>query len=541
VTHAQLQAIDDDEEAAKSVRVQGLVRSIRRQKRIAFIHIADGSTSTPIHAVVQPPSLAASITNGSYVDVTGRWEVSPGKGQSHDLQVEAVNGVGLGDVLEQDGSVGENPIQKKATSAEFLRSVPHLRMRTGLGSLVTRSRAQLTRAVADYFENVSSEPAIQVHPPAITSSDCEGAGEVFTIAPATAAQLPPGQIEQQHFFGEPKYLTVSNQLHLEAYSAELGDVWCLAPTFRAEASETPRHLAEFYMLEAEFRGTSSLHEIIDHAEALIRHAAREFVESRVGKELAAYYSDPAKAATSDVEEGAAKDLETRWAAVLQDEPWMRLTYSAALQQLQTAYKEQAELFEFEPSWDGGLALEHEKWLVSEVAGNHPLVIMDYPKAQKPFYMLPNDAPADQSSHGSTEQRQTAACFDVLLPFGYAEVCGGSLREHRLEPLIATMRGTGLLKPKRSEKPSTSAAASDFDATSFTTSSASLSPTRSAYPFLHEGESLNSLQWYADLRRFGSSPHGGFGIGFDRLLAYLAGVSNIRDVVGFPRGFRRCDC
>ena len=542
VTHAQLKDGVRDQDLKEPIRIQGLVRSIRKQKRIAFASISDGTTHDPVHAVLTP-NLVSDITNGSYVDVTGRWEDSPGKGQSHDLQVDSVNEIGHADAEE-------HPIQKKLTSTEFLRSIPHLRMRTQLGNMTVRARAQLISGVADYFENGSAEPAIQVHPPVITSSDCEGAGEVFTIVPAAAVDsvpsnppgtdttLPPAEGTgsagaaareegTQHFFGGPKYLTVSNQLHLEAWSAELGNVWALAPTFRAEASETPRHLAEFYMLEAEFRGTSKLEDVIGHAEALIRHVASKFSTSRVGKELQAYYTMQTKPTTTNEVEPL--DLSARWNAVLDPEPWLRLTYTSAIELLQLQVENNTAIFEFQPSWEEGLALEHEKYLVEHIAQNRPLIITDYPAAQKPFYMLRNEIPGDDDASLHGPAAETAACFDILLPFGYAEVCGGSLREHRLQELVEAMREKGLLKGKNK------------DSTQPLSKSTSAVPVASMYPHLRPGESLGMLQWYADLRRFGASPHGGFGIGFDRLLAYLVGVANVRDVVGFPRGWKHCHC
>ncbi|ETN42844.1 uncharacterized protein HMPREF1541_02002 [Cyphellophora europaea CBS 101466] len=451
-----------------------------------------------------------SIQPGSYIDFVGRWQPSPSKGQSHELQVENV-------LYQGNSNAEENPIQPKDTSYDFLRTIPHLRMRTSWQNLILRTRSHLTRAVSDYFEDVCSDPAVQVHPPLITSSDCEGAGEVFTVVPQNGSIPPlkrtgaPGvRPEIQHFFGEPKYLTVSSQLHLEAFSAELGNVWALSPTFRAEQSDTVRHLAEFYMLEAEFRGTIALSAVIDHAEALIRYLAERLANSRIGSE---HMNSYAGAHTSR------QNPESRWARLIAG-PWPRITYRDAIIELCDAQAKGHD-FAIRPGWDAGLALEHERFLVANVFDNQPVIVTNYPEEQKPFYMsrgmdmLPGDVV--DVAKGSTERVETAACFDILLPDGYAEVCGGSLREHNLEKLLQKMRLRGML-----------------DQTNH-------SGEAGQYPGLLEGESLGPMKWYADLRRFGSSPHGGFGIGWDRLLAYLCCVANVRDVVAFPRAWGRADC
>lgn len=508
-TNVRLSNEQKSHDAPTSARIQGLIRSVRKQKRVAFARISDGSCYETVQAVLSPEQ-AKDLTTGAYVDLTGKWVQSQGPGQSYELQVESINELG-------DSDAEENPIQKKATTSEFLRTIPHLRMRTAFGDVVTRIRSHIIRGVSDYFDSLP-DTAIQVHPPVITSSDCEGAGEVFTIAPkATQPSQPaPTGERNDHFFGEPKYLTVSAQLHLEAYSAELGNVWTLSPTFRAEPSDTQRHLAEFYMLEAEFRGTSSLNEVIDHAEQLIKHVTAHLANHRCGTDLLAYYHNTENN----------PDLTTRWEAIT-SQSWQRITYATALSALQAAHNRDPTTFAFPPTYSGGLNLEHERWLVTNLASDRPLVVMDYPRNQKPFYMLPTDASSPttttttttQSAQGEAaeEAGQTVAAFDILLPFGLAEVCGGSLREHRLLPLLAAMRKRGML----------------------TLPSSSAQPQQ--YPGLQPGETLGSLQWYADLRRFGSSRHGGFGIGFDRLLAFLVGVGNVRETSGFPRWVGRCAC
>ncbi|KIW10874.1 asparagine-tRNA ligase [Exophiala spinifera] len=495
------------------VKVVGLVRSVRKQKNVAFARVADGSTLGSVQAVFPHPNIAKDITNGAYVSLIGKWVASQGAGQSHELLVHEIETIGESNPLE-------NPIQKQSMTAEFLRTVPHLRMRTAFQSLLVRVRSQLTAAVSAHFNN-RSEPVYQVHPPLITSSDCEGAGEVFTITPRSKELprfIPPSKSKEQEklYFREPKYLTVSSQLHLEAYSAQLGDVFALSPTFRAEESDTPRHLAEFYMLEAEHRHIA-FDDLLASVRSLIVDLTQSLQAHKTGKELLQYYEDH-KHRPDDVD---FVDLEERWSRLTG--PWHTVTYTAAIDALEKAHEASSRtLFVNRPQWEWGLQLEHERWIVENIAEGKPVFVTHYPKAIKPFYMLPSAVISSSGQHSApadnyTEHQETVACFDLLLPYGYCEVVGGSLREHRLKELIHNMRSKGLIK------------------------NAEEAINRTDYPFLEPGESLGALKWYADLRRFGSNPHGGYGLGFDRLLAYLTGVANVRDVVGFPRTWGRADC
>ncbi|KAL2425323.1 Asparagine-tRNA ligase, mitochondrial [Exophiala dermatitidis] len=495
------------------IKITGLVRSVRKQKKVAFARIADGSTLATVQAVFPDPALAKDITNGAYVALTGNWIRSAGAGQTHELQVQSIDSLGESNPLE-------NPIQKQSMSVDFLRSIPHLRIRTSFQSLVARTRSHLTYAISSHFHN-PTEPVYQVHPPLITSSDCEGAGEVFTIAPRSKERVPGSnpnapKDEERLYFRDPKYLTVSSQLHLEAYAAELGDVFAFSPTFRAEESDTPRHLAEFYMLEAEHRDID-LEGLLAKVRALIVDLVESLRAHRTGRELVEYYTDH-KHRAQDID---AVDLHERWDRL--SGPWRTVDYTTAVKALGEAHESSGgKLFATPPRWDQGLQLEHERWIVENIGNGSPIFVTHYPKDIKPFYMLPssmspsNQDPGKVQSTSSPDSRETVACFDLLLPYGYCEVVGGSLREHRLEPLIQAMRENGLVKKVDP-------------------------PNSDPYPFLEPGESLGSMKWYADLRRFGSSPHGGYGLGFDRLLAYLTGVSNVREVVGFPRTWGRADC
>ena len=502
-THEQLLHLATATPASSSdVTVAGIVRSARWKKNIVFAHIHDGTTYAPLQAIL-PTNLAAGvITNGAFVKLSGRWQSSPAKGQSHELHVSSIDHAGLSDAQEY-------PIQKASMTPQHLRTIPHMRIRTPFQGLLARARSELIASVSEHFSS-RARPVVQVQPPLITSSDCEGAGEVFTVS------APKKTKDVEHFFKEPKYLTVSSQLHLEAWSADLGDVWALSPTFRAEESDTGRHLAEFYMLEAEYRSLS-MEEIMAEVQSLIRWVTIRLSESSVGADLLKIYADH----NHRPQDSEVVDLADRWNKLGPFESqWPRITYTDAMSELVRAHDGDSSLFAHAPSWNTGLALEHERWIVDNVAAGIPTFVTHYPSHIKPFYMLPSsqsDLDSIEYSEGSSEKMSsTVACFDLLLPHGYAEAAGGSLREHRLKPLIENMRRKGLLKK-------------------------AASPLESDYPGLEPGERLGNLQWYADLRRFGSSPHGGYGIGFDRLLAYLTGASNLRDVVGFPRYWGNCRC
>lgn len=365
-----------------------------------------------------------------------------------------------------------------------------------------RLRSQVTAQVTSYF---SAQDFTQVHPPIITSTDCEGAGDVFTVSP----DVPPSpadnanqELENPHglFFGRPKYLTVSSQLHLEALAQSVNKVWALSPTFRAEKSNTPRHLSEFYMLEAELAFVEDLGQIMDVVEGVLRKVATHVRSSHVGQELLV-------ARARDAWEGDSPAinptvLAQRWQGLI-DGPWPRITYEDAIQRLKDAVTEGRVQFQFAPNRQDGLQTEHERFLAEDVGQGGPVFVTDYPRSIKPFYMSPS-AESKSTSHDPP----TVACFDLLVP-EICELVGGSMREHRLPELLEAMREKGM-------SPATT---SDPDAQA----------------------SDGSLQWYLDLRRYGSVPHGGFGLGFDRLLCYLSGVSNIRDVVSFPRWHKRCDC
>ncbi|OWY44263.1 asparaginyl-tRNA synthetase [Alternaria alternata] len=475
----------------EALTINGYVRTVRKQKRIAFAAIGDGSTLQTVQAVL-PPQLAEGLSTGVAVTVTGKWTPSPGQGQSHELQVNQVQILGENDATAY-------PIQKKYQSPEFLRTLPHLRSRLPINSLILRLRSLVTAQVTNYF---AEHDFVQCHPPIITSSDCEGAGEVFTVAPevpSSSDKSSSNQIKKHEdmFFGSPKYLTVSSQLHLEALAQSVNKVWTLSPTFRAEKSDTARHLSEFYMLEAELAFVDDANVVMDVVEEMLRSVALKLQESVVGQELL-----EARARDQDQESTSVSHatLAQRWQG-LAEGPWPRISYAVAIRHLKDAVAQGKVGFEYAPGHEDGLQTEHERFLAESLGRGGPIFVTDYPRNIKPFYMAPsNDLTVDESA------APTVACFDLLVP-EICELVGGSMREHRLEQLLKSMEEQGL---QQASDDSTDA-------------------------------SDSSLQWYVDLRRYGSVPHGGFGLGFDRLLCYLAGVPNIRDVVSFPRWHKRCDC
>ncbi|KAL9051897.1 MAG: hypothetical protein Q9162_005735 [Coniocarpon cinnabarinum] len=309
------------------------------------------------------------------------------------------------------------------------------------------------------------------------------------------------------FFGSPKYLTVSSQLHLEALAQSVGKVWTLSPTFRAEKSETARHLSEFYMLEAEEYCVTELEDVMGTVEQLIRAIAQGLQSSDVVQELRMWHSQSNEGSVDDPQK---VDIQHRWKMICQPQQWARITYHEAVKLLQEA-ESKGNTFASHVDVSSGLQTEHERYLADRVGQGAPVFVTDYPRAIKPFYMAPSQGPQDRL--GPVE---TVACFDLLMP-DVCEVVGGSMREHRLEVLESSMREKGLLKGG-----------------SVDTLDASGTKVRTR-------DTKSGLDWYLDLRRYGSAPHGGFGLGFDRLLAYLAGVKNVRDVVTFPRWHKRCDC
>ncbi|HET7274450.1 MAG TPA: asparagine--tRNA ligase [Longimicrobiaceae bacterium] len=438
--------------------IKGWVRTRRDSKAgLSFINVHDGSCFAPIQVVAKNdlPNYADEVqhlTSGCAVIVTGEVVPSMGKGQSVEIQANTVEVVGWVDDPES------YPIQPKAHSFEYLREVAHLRPRTNTIGAVTRVRHTLSMAIHRFFDE---NGFFWIHTPIITASDAEGAGEMFRVSTLDLANVPradSGAIDwSRDFFGRQTSLTVSGQLNVEAYCLALRDVYTFGPTFRAENSNTSRHLAEFWMVEPEI-AFADLADLADLSERFLKSIFSALLEER---------SDDMAFFAERIDKEAITRLET-----FIESSFERMTYTEAIRRLEAADVK----FEFPVHWGVDLQSEHERYLTEKLVGR-PVVLTDYPKEIKAFYMRLND------------DGKTVAALDVLAP-GIGEIIGGSQREERLDKLDARMAAMGL-DPK---------------------------------PY----------DWYRDLRRYGTVPHAGFGLGLERAIQYATGIANIRDVIPFPR-------
>src|SRR5450432_2973346 len=440
------------------VTLKGWVRT-RRDSRagISFVHVSDGSCFHPVQ-VVAPNTLpnyadeVLKLTAGCAVEATGTVVPSPAKGQSFEMQATAIKVIGW--VEDPD----TYPIQPKAHSMEFLREVAHLRPRTNVIAAATRVRHTLAQAIHRFFDE---NGFFWINTPIITTSDAEGAGALFRVSTLDLANLtrtPQGRIDfAPDFFGREAFLTVSGQLNVEAYCLALSKVYTFGPTFRAENSNTSRHLAEFCMIEPEI-AFADLSDDATLAERLLKFAFETLLKER--HEDLAFFDER-------VEKGLVAKLE----GIVASE-FVRMDYGEAIAVLEGA----SEKFDFPVTWGIDLQSEHERYLTEKHA-KKPVIVMNYPKDIKAFYMRVND------------DGKTVAAMDVLAP-GIGEIIGGSQREERLEVLDARIVESGL--------------------------------------------DLEGYAWYRDLRRYGTVPHAGFGLGFERTLAYVTGLSNVRDAIPFPR-------
>jgi asparaginyl-tRNA synthetase len=444
--------------AGGEVTVRGWVRTRRDSKAgLSFVNVSDGSCFAPIQ-VVAPNTLAnyesevKHLTAGCAVIATGILVASQGQGQSFEIQADSIEVVGWVEDPET------YPIQPKAHSLEFLRDVAHLRPRTNLFGAVTRIRNCLAQAVHRYFHQ---NGYCWISTPIITTSDAEGAGQMFRVSTLDTANLPrndKGEVDfSRDFFGKETFLTVSGQLNVEAYCLALSKVYTFGPTFRAENSNTTRHLAEFWMIEPEI-AFADLAEDARVAEEFLKYLFRAVLEER-GDDLAFLAERVDKTAISKLEDFI-------------NAPFERIDYTDAIGLLQKSGRK----FEFPVEWGLDLQTEHERWLTEEHVGR-PVVVTNYPEHIKAFYMRLND------------DGKTVAAMDVLAP-GIGEIIGGSQREERLDILDARMDQFGLDREHYS--------------------------------------------WYRDFRRYGTVPHAGFGLGFERLVVYVCGLSNIRDAIPYPR-------
>ena len=434
--------------------VKGWVRTKRGNKNVSFIALNDGGCMQNLQVVAEASNfeeeLIKRITTGACLRVNGILSPSQGKGQSIELQATEIQIYGEADV-------NSYPLQKKGHSLEFLRDIAHLRPRTNTFSAVFRVRHAMAFAIHKYF----NDRGFYWHSPLITASDCEGAGEMFQVTTLDLENLPKdkqGNVDySKDFYGKRTSLTVSGQLEGELGATALGKIYTFGPTFRAENSNTPRHLSEFWMIEPEM----AFFEIEDNMEL-----AEDFI-----KYLVRYALDNCKEDLDFLCQMYDKELLERLQFVVEHD-FVRLTYTEAIDILEKS----GAKFEYPVHWGVDLQSEHERYLV-EKHFKAPVILTDYPKEIKAFYMKQND------------DGKTVRGMDVLFPV-IGEIIGGSQREESIDKLLARMAEVGI-EPK-------------------------------------------DMQWYLDTRRFGSAPHSGFGLGFERLLLFVTGMSNIRDVIPFPR-------
>jgi len=428
--------------------IKGWVRSKRDNKGFSFLALNDGSCLSTIQVIVDhTPEIEAQLARagtGASVAVTGELVESPGKGQKWEVR---------GNTLEVIGEADQEtfPLQKKRHSDEFLRSIAHLRPRTNKYGAMFRMRSELAQAVHKFF---SEKDFFYIHTPIITGSDCEGAGEMFRV---TTLEQGSKAAPEEDFFGQPSSLTVSGQLSAEMFALSLGDCYTFGPTFRAENSNTPRHVAEFWMIEPEM-AFADLSDDMDLGEEMIKYLITHMLDNcSEDVELFAKWVD--------------KTLMPTLENILEN-PFERVTYTEAIRLLKKTKKK----FEYPVEWGMDLQTEHERFLCEEKF-KKPIYVYDYPKTIKPFYMRMND------------DNETVAAMDCLVP-RIGEIIGGSQREERMNVLTARMAEMSLPE--------------------------------------------EDYWWYLESRKYGTAPHAGFGMGFERMLMLVTGVANIRDVMPFPR-------
>ncbi len=438
-----------DRPAGTELTVGGWIRTVRNSKGgFSFLALNDGSCLGTIQVVADGKldnydSEITRLSAGCSVLATGSLTASQGKGQSVEIQATEVRVIGAADAEKY-------PIQPKRHSFEFLRTQAHLRPRTNTFGAVARVRNEVCRAIHDFLQ---SRGFLYVHTPIITASDCEGAGELFRVT-----TLEPGQDDhEQDFFGRRTNLTVSGQLEVETYACALGNVYTFGPTFRAENSNTPRHLAEFWMVEPEM-AFCDLTGDADLAEEFLKEIFRSVLD-RCGEDMGFFNKRVDETVIETIESIIASDF-------------VRLTYTEAIDVLAKADRK----WDYPPAWGNDLQTEHERFLTEETF-HKPVIVTDYPSSIKPFYMRLSD------------DGRTVAAMDVLMP-KIGEIIGGSQREERLDVLTERMTAGGV--------------------------------------------DPEAYWWYVDLRRYGTVPHAGFGLGLERTVQFITGMANIRDVIPFPR-------
>ena len=443
------------QELDRPVLVRGWLRTARKGKKYSFAEINDGSTVKSLQIFIENKNFPEDILNklnvGACIEAQGTLVKSQGKGQNVELQASEIKILGEADPEKY-------PLQKKKHSLEFLREIAHLRPRTRFFSSVMRIRNTLAFATHKFFQERNF---FYIHTPIITGSDCEGAGEMFKVTTLdlnNVPKTPAGTVDyQKDFFHKPAYLTVSGQLNVEPFALALSKVYTFGPTFRAENSNTPKHLSEFWMIEPEV-AFYDLNDNMKLAQDYLKYMTKEVLENN---------KDDLEFLSKFNEIDLFKRIET----VLQND-FVRVSYTEAIEILQKSGKK----FEFPIAWGNDLQTEHERYLVEEHF-KMPVVVYDYPKEIKAFYMYQND------------DNKTVAAMDVLFPV-VGEIIGGSQREHRPDKLIQRIRELALPEVE--------------------------------------------YQWYIETRIFGGAPHSGFGLGFERMVGFISGMKNIRDVIPYPR-------
>ncbi|MBR1605833.1 MAG: asparagine--tRNA ligase [Alphaproteobacteria bacterium] len=442
------------EKPIPEVLIKGWVRTRRDAKDFSFIEINDGTCLKNIQVIAKNDLVnyedVKKITTGSSVAITGALVASQGGSQAYEIVAREIEIYSL--------APDDYPLQKKKHTDEYLRTIAHLRPRTNKYGAAFRVRSELSFAIHKFFHDRGFR---YVHTPLITGSDCEGAGEMFQVTTLdlnNVPKLPNGQVDySKDFFGKPAHLTVSGQLNGEMYATALGDIYTFGPTFRAENSNTPRHAAEFWMIEPEM-AFADLNDNMDLAEDMVRYCVKHVMEHCAEDiELFAKYVDATLPETlkNIIEQGFA-----------------RITYTEAIEIMQKSGRK----FEYKPEYGIDLQTEHERYLAEEYF-KRPVIVRDYPKEIKAFYMRMND------------DGKTVAAMDVLVP-RIGELIGGSQREERYDVLVQKIKDLGM--------------------------------------------NIEDYAWYLDSRKFGSVPHAGFGLGFERMMMLLTGIANIRDVIPFPR-------
>ena len=452
------------EDFGRQINVKGWVRTRRGSKNVGFIALNDGSTIHNIQIVVDiekmDPEVMKQITTGSCISVIGEVVPSQGKGQKVELQAREIEVYGTADP-------NEYPLQKKGHSMEYLREIAHLRPRTNTFGAVFRIRHNMAIAIHRFFHE---HGFFYFHTPIITASDCEGAGQMFQVTTKNLYDLKKGEdgsiLYDDDFFGRQTSLTVSGQLEGELAATALGAIYTFGPTFRAENSNTPRHLAEFWMIEPEV-AFNDITDNMDLAEEFIKYCVQWALDN---------CADDLRFLNDMFD----KELIARLEGVVR-ETFVRLPYTEGIRILEDAVSA-GHKFEYPVYWGCDLAAEHERYLV-EVHFKKPVIMTDYPKEIKAFYMKQND------------DGKTVRGMDVLFP-KIGEIIGGSEREENYDKLMARIKELDI--------------------------------------------PMKDMWWYLDTRRFGTCPHSGFGLGFERLLLFVTGMTNIRDVIPFPRTPKNCE-